>query len=136
MTLKSLDNMGKLHRARGDLPRAIGCFSQAVEGRRKALGSRHEETLRSMLHLASALYDHCINEPPKTELEAAGRAPRSAELDDAEKTYREALSAAKQTLGASHALTVSTRRGSWTRHTLSAPCSLLATCLCSDDSTV
>ena len=97
VTLKSLDNMGKLHRARGDHARAIGCFSQAVEGRRKALGARHEETLRSMLHLSSALYDHGMREPAES---------RKAELDDAEATYREALSSCKQTLGASHALTL------------------------------
>jgi len=96
-TLSSLDKLGIVHRAKGDSVIAVSLLEQALEGRRIALGGLHVDTLRTMNHLGNALYDSGIHEPADT---------RKAQLGASLALYREALTGAQRTLGASHPLTL------------------------------
>ena len=84
-TLKSLDNAGKVHRAQGNHKRALAFFEQALEGRRKVLGSRDISTLRSMNHVGSALHDKAMRFVPEDEGEDAAQ-PAAGEAAGAKRS--------------------------------------------------
>jgi tetratricopeptide (TPR) repeat protein len=48
LTLRSLDAMGRVHRAKGEHESAVATATQALEGRRKVLGHYHVDTLKAM----------------------------------------------------------------------------------------
>lgn len=52
-TLRNMDNLAELHRARGRYGEAEPLFVEALRLRREALGPRHPDTLRSMSNLAN-----------------------------------------------------------------------------------
>jgi tetratricopeptide (TPR) repeat protein len=97
LTLRSLDAMGRVHRAKGEHDAAVATATQALDGRRKVLGHYHMDTLKAMLHLAAALYDRAMRAP----LEA-----RKLDVAKALRLYRDALDQCRATLGDRHALTI------------------------------
>ncbi|EOD12957.1 hypothetical protein EMIHUDRAFT_452118 [Emiliania huxleyi CCMP1516] len=82
-TLTSINNLGMLLEAKGDLDGAEALLREALEARRETLGDRHPRTLTSIYNLGSLLQD-------------------KGDLEGAEALKREALEGQRETLGDRH----------------------------------
>lgn len=121
-TLISLDHMGNLLQARGDLPRARDCYRRNLETSRQVLGNDHPHTLDAILDMGDILVilgDYAAAEPllreavdrhlsvlgdqhPRTLDSLAslgGLLMRQGKLADAEPIYRVVLEGRRRVLG-------------------------------------
>ena len=85
-TLNSINNLGQLLQAKGDLTTAEPLLREALEVSREVLGNRHPSTLISINNLGTLLN-------------------KKGDLAAAEPLYREALGVHRATLGNRHPLT-------------------------------
>jgi hypothetical protein len=81
--LTSINNLGSLLKAKGDLDGAEALYREALEARREVLGDRHPDTLSSINNLGALLKD-------------------KGGLDGAQVLLAEAVAGAREVLGAEH----------------------------------
>ena len=82
-TLTSINNLGGLLQARGDLAGAEVLLREALQARRETLGDRHMDTLSSIFNLSFFMYEQGNEE-------------------DAKQLVQECVTGARETLGDEH----------------------------------